>query len=130
MQGLLVLAAVASAAPSRAGVNITWAEFTDATCKFPLGTPAPSLEPLRECGVVPQADPNGMWRGSSFQFDSCTAARGGPAVAAYSAYSDGGCETWFTNCAETCHSSCAASASVLLLLTRRCRWLSVQGRSL
>jgi hypothetical protein len=39
------------------GVNITWAEFTDARCTVPLGTPSPALQPLGECDIVPQNDP-------------------------------------------------------------------------
>eukprot|EP01051_Picozoa_sp_SAG22_P031704 SAG22_NODE_12982_length_423_cov_0.632716_1_plen_91_part_01 len=55
----------------RPAVNITWAEFTDPKCTQPLGRPAGGVSVLGECGVVPHADPNLQWRGSSFRFDRC-----------------------------------------------------------
>ena len=79
---------VRHASGQRAGVNITWAEFTDSKCTVPLGVPAAGTLPLHQCAVVPQADPNAMWRGSSYCFDACTAARGGPAVVTDRAFSD------------------------------------------
>jgi hypothetical protein len=83
----------------RPAVNITWAEFTDSKCTQPLGRPAGGVSALGECGVVPHADPNLQWRGSSFQFDRCGGAAAGEpgAVALYSAYSDGGCKKPFVN---------------------------------
>ena len=92
-----LLALVGSAALlARPGVNITWAEFTDPHCKVPLGTPAGGINPIGGCGVVPQADPNAMWRGSSYRFDRCTTA-GEPAVAFYQAFVDGRCIKPFVN---------------------------------
>ena len=84
------------AAPPRGGVNITWGEFTDRHCRQPLGTPAPALQALGACGVVPATDPNAQWRRSSFRFDRCTTA-GEPAVALYRAFSDGACARPFVN---------------------------------
>jgi hypothetical protein len=94
---LLSVLAIVTLAAARPGVNITWGEFTDASCKLPLGTPAPALVPLDQCNVVPEADPNAQWRGSSYRLNACLAPPGKQTVVEYSAFVDSRCTKWFTN---------------------------------
>jgi hypothetical protein len=96
MLALLSTLVAAAGLLGKPGVNITWAEFTDPHCTVPLGQPAGGVNLLGACGVVPQADPNAMWRGSSYRFDRCTTA-GEPPVAFYRAFSDGSCREPFVN---------------------------------
>ena len=97
------LASLAAAtAQSQVAVNITWAEFTDAKCRVPLGKPAGEVRPLGKCGVVPMSDPNAMWRGSSYLFERCTSA-GEPAVVLDRVFSDSKCTKPFTNWTLSLH---------------------------
>jgi hypothetical protein len=64
---------------------------------------------LGECAVVPNGDPNGMWRGSSYRFDTCTGTGGG-VVVADRVFSDGHCQHDFANWMLSLVSGCGMGA--------------------